>query len=100
MWDRPVSVRRPGGQSYGNDGPGDDGASGSPRDSLGHHLSVVLRREATAREGPPSRWKAGPVTVTWLPFELNPTMPAGGLDRRGYRAQKFGSWERSRQLDA
>ena len=41
-----------------------------------------------------------PVTVTWLPFELNPTMPAGGLDRRGYRAQKFGSWERSRQLDA
>ncbi len=41
-----------------------------------------------------------PVTVTWRPFELNPTMPAGGLDRREYRTRKFGSWERSRQLDA
>jgi predicted DsbA family dithiol-disulfide isomerase len=41
-----------------------------------------------------------PVTVTWRPFELNPTMPAGGQDRREYRTRKFGSWERSRQLDA
>lgn len=41
-----------------------------------------------------------PVTVTWRPFELNPTMPTGGLDRREYRTRKFGSWERSRQLDA
>jgi predicted DsbA family dithiol-disulfide isomerase len=40
------------------------------------------------------------VTVTWRPFELNPTMPTGGLDRREYRTRKFGSWERSRQLDA
>src|SRR5258708_40138096 len=41
-----------------------------------------------------------PVTVTWRPLELNPTMPAGGLDRREYRTRKFGSWGRSRQLDA
>src|ERR1700693_5905856 len=35
-----------------------------------------------------------PVTVTWRPFELNPTMPTGGLDRREYRTRKFGSWGR------
>ncbi|MFD4507072.1 DsbA family oxidoreductase [Streptomyces sp. NPDC058457] len=33
-------------------------------------------------------------------FELNPTMPAAGMDRRTYRSEKFGSWERSRQMDA
>lgn len=39
-------------------------------------------------------------TVTWKPFELNPDMPRGGLDRRAYRSAKFGSWERSQALDA
>lgn len=38
--------------------------------------------------------------VTWHPFELNPDMPKGGLDRRTYRSAKFGSWERSQALDA
>ncbi|MER7786901.1 DsbA family oxidoreductase [Streptomyces sp. NPDC097640] len=33
-------------------------------------------------------------------FELNPAMPLAGMDRRTYRSEKFGSWERSRQLDA
>ncbi|MFG2693234.1 DsbA family oxidoreductase [Kitasatospora sp. NPDC048407] len=32
-------------------------------------------------------------------FELNPAMPLAGMDRRTYRSAKFGSWERSRQLD-
>lgn len=36
----------------------------------------------------------------WLPYQLNPDMPAGGVDRRTYRAEKFGSWERSQELDA
>lgn len=36
----------------------------------------------------------------WLPFQLNPDMPEGGVDRRTYRTGKFGSWERSQQLDA
>jgi predicted DsbA family dithiol-disulfide isomerase len=40
------------------------------------------------------------VSVTWHPFELNPDMPAQGLSRRDYRTAKFGSWERSRELDA
>jgi predicted DsbA family dithiol-disulfide isomerase len=38
--------------------------------------------------------------VTWLPFQLNPDMPAGGMPRAEYRRAKFGSLERSRQLDA
>lgn len=40
------------------------------------------------------------VRVEWRPFELNPDMPAGGMSRRDYRSAKFGSWERSLQLDA
>lgn len=36
----------------------------------------------------------------WYPYELNPTMPEAGMDRRTYRSAKFGSWEYSQQLDA
>jgi predicted DsbA family dithiol-disulfide isomerase len=39
-------------------------------------------------------------SVTWRPFELNPDIPKAGLDRRAYRARKFGSWEQSQALDA
>ena len=39
------------------------------------------------------------VSVRWLPFQLNPTMPKGGLDRRQYRSSKFGSWEHSKRLE-
>jgi predicted DsbA family dithiol-disulfide isomerase len=42
----------------------------------------------------------GPVKVRWLPFQLNPTMPTEGISRREYRTKKFGSWERSQELDA
>jgi predicted DsbA family dithiol-disulfide isomerase len=40
------------------------------------------------------------VRVRWLPFQLNPTMPKGGISRREYRTRKFGSWEQSLELDA
>lgn len=40
------------------------------------------------------------VEVSWLPFQLNPDMPAGGRARAEYRKAKFGSLEKSRQLDA
>ena len=39
-------------------------------------------------------------TVSWRPFQLNPDMPLGGLPRDGYRRAKFGSLERSQDLDA
>jgi predicted DsbA family dithiol-disulfide isomerase len=38
--------------------------------------------------------------VRWLPFQLNPGMPKDGVPRAEYRKAKFGSLERSRQLDA
>lgn len=40
------------------------------------------------------------VRVTWRPFQLNPRMPQGGMERRAYRTAKFGSWEKSLALDA
>src|SRR5580704_1429385 len=40
------------------------------------------------------------VKITWRPFELNPSMPREGLNRREYRSRKFGSWEHSQHLDA
>lgn len=41
-----------------------------------------------------------PVKVQWHAFQLNPTMPKEGISRKEYRIRKFGSWERSMQLDA
>jgi predicted DsbA family dithiol-disulfide isomerase len=38
--------------------------------------------------------------VRWHPFQLNPLMPKDGISRREYRIRKFGSWERSSELDA
>ena len=40
------------------------------------------------------------VRVRWLPFQLNPTCRRKGISRREYRTKKFGSWERSLELDA
>jgi predicted DsbA family dithiol-disulfide isomerase len=31
-----------------------------------------------------------PFELEWLPFQLNPEMPAGGMDRRAYLEAKFG----------
>lgn len=31
-----------------------------------------------------------PFTIEWHPFQLNPDMPAGGMDRRAYLEAKFG----------
>ena len=31
-----------------------------------------------------------PFAIEWHPFQLNPTMPAGGMDRREYLETKFG----------
>ena len=38
--------------------------------------------------------------VIWLPFQLNPGMPAEGMARAEYRRAKFGSLERGKALDA
>jgi len=38
--------------------------------------------------------------LRWRPFQLNPEMPEEGVERTTYRAQKFGSVERGREMDA
>ena len=38
------------------------------------------------------------LAVTWRPFELNPDMPAEGMERAAYRARKFGP-EKARRSD-
>lgn len=40
------------------------------------------------------------INAHWLPYQLNPGMPREGISRKEYRIQKFGSWERSQELDA
>ncbi len=51
--------------------------------------------QAIAQLNPPVEIKR-----IWYPFELNPTMPEAGIDRKTYRSNKFGSWEYSQSLDA
>jgi predicted DsbA family dithiol-disulfide isomerase len=38
------------------------------------------------------------LAIRWRAFQLNPGMPAGGMDRRQYMAAKFGSAERATRL--
>lgn len=53
--------------------------------------ALVLWRERHPDEEP---------TVRWHPFELNPQMPATGMDRAQYLADKFGGPERAREIYA
>jgi predicted DsbA family dithiol-disulfide isomerase len=57
---------------------------------------IGKRRLEAAIEG---REGAAPV-VLWHPFQLNPDVPAGGLDRRAYLEEKFGGPERAREIYA
>lgn len=38
------------------------------------------------------------VDIRWRPYQLDPTIPAGGKDRRRYMIDKFGSEERIQQI--
>lgn len=49
-------------------------------------------REILAREGQE-------FAVAWYPFQLNPDMPAEGIERAAYRAAKFGDTARGREID-
>ena len=41
-----------------------------------------------------------PIQIRWHPFQLNPDLPAEGIDRRQYVETKFGGPERARQVYA
>ena len=58
---------------------------------------IGKRRLAKALELVAGEFEA---TIEWLPFQLNPDMPPAGVPRAEYRSAKFGSLERSRELDA
>ena len=57
---------------------------------------MVLHRQAAAGEGP--QWPPRDGTLALVPAQ--PGHAPGGIDRRTYRIRKFGSWERSLELDA
>jgi predicted DsbA family dithiol-disulfide isomerase len=42
----------------------------------------------------------GGANVSWHPFQLNPDMAREGMNRKVYRSNKFGNWERSLAMDA
>ena len=54
------------------------------------------RLEAALADAGPS--VTANISFSWRPFELNPDMPAEGMERRSYRAAKFGD-ARSAELD-
>src|SRR6185295_15077871 len=39
------------------------------------------------------------IPVCWKPFQLNPNAPKEGMNRKEYRARKFGSLEYAKQLE-
>jgi predicted DsbA family dithiol-disulfide isomerase len=49
---------------------------------------------ALAERGP----DAPPVAIAWRPYQLNPDMPADGVDRRAYLEAKFGGPERAKAI--
>ena len=56
---------------------------------------VGKRRLEAALDGP---GMPASLRLSWRPFELNPDMPAEGIERKAYRVRKFGE-ARSAELD-
>ncbi len=54
-------------------------------------LEAALRQRPEAQRGVATRWHA---------FQLNPDIPAGGVDRRVYLERKFGGAERAKEIYA
>jgi predicted DsbA family dithiol-disulfide isomerase len=44
--------------------------------------------------------RAAPPAIRWHPFQLNPDIPAGGVDRASYLEAKFGGADRAREIYA
>lgn len=45
-----------------------------------------------------ARAENDPVEIVWWPFQLNPTMPAEGMERGAYLTERFGSPERAAEI--
>jgi predicted DsbA family dithiol-disulfide isomerase len=57
-------------------------------------IAYTNLKEAVRRAG----LEVAPV-IEYVPYEINPTMPADGRNRRAYRSAKFGTWEKSQARD-
>jgi len=44
------------------------------------------------------QWQGTTIEVNWLPFQLDPTIPATGVDRKTYLQNKFGDIEKVNQI--
>ena len=44
------------------------------------------------------QWKGVPIEVQWHPYQLDPTIPASGLDRDTYLINKFGSIDKTKAM--
>jgi len=51
------------------------------------------RLEAALKE-----WKGTPVEIEWHPFQLDPSIPAEGLNRTAYLTNKFGDLDRVQEM--
>ncbi|MFZ0266439.1 DsbA family oxidoreductase [Caulobacter sp.] len=40
------------------------------------------------------------IEIEWLPYQLNPDLPAEGMDRKVFRSARFGSWANAQAMDA
>jgi predicted DsbA family dithiol-disulfide isomerase len=74
------------------------GANGSKRLSFAIYSDVICPwcylGKRRLEEGLRLAGVSDPV-VTWLPYELNPSMPAEGMDRTAYLDAKFGAGKRA-----
>ncbi len=55
----------------------------------------IGKRKLEAALASPEAAGLPPVRITWHPFQLNPDLPAEGIDRKAYLEEKFGGPERA-----
>nr|WP_145549594.1 DsbA family oxidoreductase [Variovorax boronicumulans] len=55
----------------------------------------IGKRRLEAALASPEAAGLPPVQITWHPFQLNPDLPAEGIDRKAYLEEKFGGPERA-----
>lgn len=63
-------------------------------------LEAALAQRSTKGAALAQRADSEPVRVRWLAYQLNPDIPAGGVERRSYLEKKFGGPERAQQIYA
>ncbi|WP_326541820.1 DsbA family oxidoreductase [Pseudorhodoferax sp.] len=58
----------------------------------------IGKRRLEAALASPEAAGLPPVQISWHPFQLNPDLPAEGIDRKAYLEEKFGGPERAAEI--